>query len=54
MRPTATLTFLEALVAGGPELAVRKCCRLVDSSCNYNLNTPVLTDSLNSVPVGLN
>ena len=31
--------LLKVLDAGGPELGMKKCCRLVDISCNYNLYT---------------
>ena len=38
------LTFLTALVTG-PELGMRKCCRLVDIARNYNLTALGLTDT---------
>ena len=32
-------TFPKALVAGGTRVDMKKCCFLVDISCNYDLNT---------------
>ena len=36
------LALLKALVAGGPELGMKKCYCLVDIFCNYNLNTCIM------------
>ena len=46
-------TFPKALVAGGTRVDMKKCCLLVDISCNYNFSTCTYWHLQVTRPVGL-